>query len=97
MPHRHWVTRQNKLEIPHDKDEVNKHAIQRGAEFSFFPGCVKKIGFVGKLFCFFFSLSPPFSMSPFLRSSISLFFFGQYKKFFVEILYLRSLFAKLTT
>jgi hypothetical protein len=24
MPHKHWVVRQNKLEIPRDKDEVNK-------------------------------------------------------------------------
>jgi hypothetical protein len=24
MPHIHWVARQNKLEIPRDKDEVNK-------------------------------------------------------------------------
>jgi hypothetical protein len=27
MPHIHWVTRQNKLEIPKDKDEVNKQDI----------------------------------------------------------------------
>jgi hypothetical protein len=28
MPHIHWVTRQNKLEIPIDKDEVNKREIR---------------------------------------------------------------------
>jgi hypothetical protein len=28
MPHIHWVTRQNKLEIPIDKDEVNKRKIR---------------------------------------------------------------------
>ena len=28
MPHIHWVARQNKLEIPRDKDEVNKREIQ---------------------------------------------------------------------
>ena len=27
MPHIHWVVRQNKLEIPGDKDEVNKREI----------------------------------------------------------------------
>jgi hypothetical protein len=27
MPHIHWVTRQHKLEIPKDKDEVNKQDI----------------------------------------------------------------------
>jgi hypothetical protein len=27
MPHIHWVSRQNKLEIPKDKDEVNKQDI----------------------------------------------------------------------
>ncbi len=27
MTHKHWVTRQNKLEIPRDKDEVNKWEI----------------------------------------------------------------------
>jgi hypothetical protein len=27
MTHIHWVTRQNKLEIPRDKDEVNKREI----------------------------------------------------------------------
>ena len=27
MPHIHWVARQNKLEIPKDKDEVNKQDI----------------------------------------------------------------------
>ena len=27
MSHIHWVTRQNKLEIPTDKDEVNKREI----------------------------------------------------------------------
>jgi hypothetical protein len=27
MPHIHWVTRQNKLEISRDKDEVNKREI----------------------------------------------------------------------
>ena len=27
MPHIHWVARQNKLEIPRDKDEVNKREI----------------------------------------------------------------------
>jgi hypothetical protein len=27
MPHIHWVARQNKLEIPKDKDEVNKRDI----------------------------------------------------------------------
>ncbi len=29
MSHIHWVTRQNKLEIPRDKDEVNKREIRR--------------------------------------------------------------------
>jgi hypothetical protein len=28
MSHIHWVARQNKLEIPRDKDEVNKREIQ---------------------------------------------------------------------
>jgi hypothetical protein len=28
MTHIHWVTRQNKLEIPIDKDEVNKREIR---------------------------------------------------------------------
>jgi hypothetical protein len=28
MPHIHWVTRQNKLEIPTEKDEVNKREIR---------------------------------------------------------------------
>ena len=28
MPHIHWVARQNKLEIPRDKDEVNKREIR---------------------------------------------------------------------
>jgi hypothetical protein len=28
MPHIHWATRQNKLEIPIDKDEVNKREIR---------------------------------------------------------------------
>ena len=27
MTHIHWVARQNKLEIPRDKDEVNKREI----------------------------------------------------------------------
>jgi hypothetical protein len=27
MPHIHWVARQNKLEIPRDKDEINKRHI----------------------------------------------------------------------
>jgi hypothetical protein len=27
MSHIHWVTRENKLEIPRDKDEVNKREI----------------------------------------------------------------------
>ena len=27
MPHIHWVPRQNKLDIPNDKDEVNKQDI----------------------------------------------------------------------
>jgi hypothetical protein len=27
MPHIHWVARQNKLEIPRDKDQVNKREI----------------------------------------------------------------------
>ena len=27
MPHIHWVPRQNKQEIPRDKDEVNKREI----------------------------------------------------------------------
>ena len=27
MPHIHWVARQNKLEIPEDKDEINKREI----------------------------------------------------------------------
>ena len=27
MPHIHWVERQNKLEIPKEKDEVNKREI----------------------------------------------------------------------
>jgi hypothetical protein len=27
MPHIHWVARQNKLEVPRDKDEVNKQEI----------------------------------------------------------------------
>jgi hypothetical protein len=27
MSHIHWVARQNKLEIPRDKDEVNKREI----------------------------------------------------------------------
>jgi hypothetical protein len=27
MTHIHWVVRQNKLEIPRDKDEVNKREI----------------------------------------------------------------------
>ena len=30
MPHIHWVARQNKLEIPRDKDEVNKREIHEG-------------------------------------------------------------------
>jgi hypothetical protein len=29
MPHIHWVARQNKLEIPRDKDEVNKWEIHK--------------------------------------------------------------------
>ena len=29
MPHLHWVTRQNKLEIPNDKDEVNTREIHK--------------------------------------------------------------------
>ena len=28
MSHIHWVTRQNKLEIPTDKDEVNKREVR---------------------------------------------------------------------
>ena len=27
MPHIHWVARQNKLETPKEKDEVNKQAV----------------------------------------------------------------------
>jgi hypothetical protein len=27
MPHIHWVERQNKLEIPKEKDEVNKREV----------------------------------------------------------------------
>ncbi len=27
MPHKYWAARQNKLEIPRDKDEVNKREI----------------------------------------------------------------------
>jgi hypothetical protein len=30
MTHIHWVARQNKLEIPRDKDEVNKREIHEG-------------------------------------------------------------------
>ncbi len=29
MSHIHWVSRQNKLEIPRDEDEVNKREIQK--------------------------------------------------------------------
>ncbi len=29
MTHLHWVTRQNKLEIPNDKDEVNTREIHK--------------------------------------------------------------------
>jgi hypothetical protein len=29
MSHLHWVTRQNKLEIPNDKDEVNTREIHK--------------------------------------------------------------------
>ncbi len=29
MPHIHWVARQNKLEIPRDKDEVKQREIRR--------------------------------------------------------------------
>ena len=29
MSHIHWVARQNKLEIPRDKDEVNKREIHQ--------------------------------------------------------------------
>ena len=29
MPHIHWVARQNKLEIPNDKDEVNTREIHK--------------------------------------------------------------------
>jgi hypothetical protein len=29
MTHIHWVARQNKLEIPRDKDEVNKREIHK--------------------------------------------------------------------
>jgi hypothetical protein len=29
MPHIHWVTRQNKLEIPNDEEEVNKREIHK--------------------------------------------------------------------
>jgi hypothetical protein len=35
MPHIHWVERQNKLEIPKEKDEVNKRAVR--IFNSFFP------------------------------------------------------------
>ena len=29
MPHIHWVTRQNKLELPNDKEEVNMREIHK--------------------------------------------------------------------
>jgi hypothetical protein len=29
MPHIHWVTRQNKLEIPNDEEEVNTREIHK--------------------------------------------------------------------
>ncbi len=36
MTHIHWVARQNKLEIPRDKDEVNNREIHTwSSEFSF--------------------------------------------------------------
>ncbi len=35
MSHIHWVARQNKLEIPRDKDEVNKREIQGFRQTSF--------------------------------------------------------------
>ena len=30
MSHIHWVPRQNKLETPKEKDEVNKHEVREG-------------------------------------------------------------------
>jgi hypothetical protein len=32
MPHIHWVARQNKLEIPRDKDEVKQREIRESDE-----------------------------------------------------------------
>jgi hypothetical protein len=39
MSHIHWVARQNKLEIPRDKDEVNKREIHGRQLLS---GCVPR-------------------------------------------------------
>ncbi len=38
MSHIHWVVRQNKLEIPRDKDEVNKREIHECDERTHDPG-----------------------------------------------------------
>ena len=37
MPHLHWVTRQNKLEMPNDKDEVNTREIHKCDEQAHHP------------------------------------------------------------
>ncbi len=37
MSHIHWVTRQNKLEIPRDKDEVNKREIHECDDRAYDP------------------------------------------------------------
>jgi hypothetical protein len=46
MPHIHWVARQNKLEIPRDKDEVNKREIHecdgRTHDFCFLYESIKR-------------------------------------------------------
>jgi hypothetical protein len=50
MPHIHWVERQNKLEIPKEKDEVNKREVHECEE----GGCNLTLFKIYFLFCFSF-------------------------------------------
>ena len=46
MTHIHWVTRQNKVEIPRDKDEVNKREIHECDGRAHDPDTISKVLFI---------------------------------------------------
>ncbi len=46
MPHIHWVARQNKLEIPRDKDEVKQREIRESDGQAHDPDTMVEIEFI---------------------------------------------------